>query len=152
MGFTNYAAYLVWLNEGVRRIHHQTAGSKSKLGTLVTCQVLSGMSDSFHEFVGVTAAGQFNELLQSQFQFELALPNECQRFQQSGFPQMQRPPIFSSASLFSAHQFSASLTSPPSKAILILPASSNTPMSTSPPRLFSSANSLALCVRSCLKR
>ena len=77
MGFTNYAAYLVWLNEGVGRIHHQTAGSKSKLGALVTCQVLSGMSDSFHEFVGVTAAGQFNELLQSQFQFELALPNEC---------------------------------------------------------------------------
>jgi hypothetical protein len=46
------------------------------------------MSYSFHEFVGVPATGQFDKLLQSQFQFELALANECQCFLLYDFPQM----------------------------------------------------------------
>jgi hypothetical protein len=63
VGFPSHVNYLVWLNEGVWRIHHQAASSKSKLGTLIPCQVLSGMSYGFHEFVGVPAASQFDELL-----------------------------------------------------------------------------------------
>ena len=63
MASTFLDAHLIWLDEGIGRVGHQTASLKAEFRALISCEVLSGMAYCIQKLIDVAMSGQLDELL-----------------------------------------------------------------------------------------